>query len=68
MFVDRLFKLQKRAARIILNVRVTQSPTLIFLEFLKKHYLLKFLPCDVLRKSNNMNGKNMNHQIHPVKR
>jgi hypothetical protein len=33
---------------------------------LKKHnlYLLKFLPCDVLRKSN----KYMNHQIHPVKR
>jgi hypothetical protein len=31
---------------------------------LKKHnlYLLKFLPCDVLRKSNNMNGKNMNQQ------
>jgi hypothetical protein len=26
---------------------------------LKKHnvYLLRFLPCDVLRKSNNMNGK-----------
>jgi hypothetical protein len=37
---------------------------------LKKHnlYLLKFLPCDVSRKSDNMNGKNMNHQIHPVKR
>jgi hypothetical protein len=37
---------------------------------LKKHnlYLLKFLPCDVLQKSNNMNGKNMNHKIHPVKR
>ena len=27
-----------------------------------------FLPCDLLRKSNNMKGKNTNHQIHPVKR
>jgi hypothetical protein len=27
-----------------------------------------FLHCDVLRKSNNMNGKNTNQQIHPVKR